>query len=589
MPSLGKWSGTPGNASRAVGRQAWRTGRVSLGSPTVGDASSMALSRARGRGFPRRLKPGAISPRSPARLPRSVGFGHVARAMAEGHRELAGDGTGGELPADAAEVPVARAAFLEGEDRRHVVPKGQDASSVAPYMRSCSHDAVELDARLQDVDRRVEEPRTMHHAVPAVRHEGRRGQVRDVHDGDAVRTRSSRVEHRVHGLRVRLVGNGVVDVAGDGLAAGELGPKGPWGAFDLERRLHLEKAPEFLVGARLDELCREEESLGELEAAEARIAAVRDRRPRSAHVQPSEQDDTRDDAKLVDDAEVKLAEAPPVLVDEVVALVEGRERRSQEHEVVHGVAHVHVQSRTCRAAVTQQVLSCNPEPPRSARRMPYSKITPVRDDADLLMLSARLHCLVHEDAHRLEGGERRVEPALGAVAVEADDVSVVDDRRSPCGASGSGAGDRCPSSRRLAGGAYGMLSKARAGTCEVREWLERPAPAHRERLENGEDDLVAVHGDIDAERVVVDAVRVVDASRLREVQAEPGAKLSPEQLVEAVHHVGAGAVQVNVLRRQAFQGEALGGEVVTSSRRRRSQRGVRVPPVEAARLAPIDY
>ena len=55
MPSRGKWSGTPGNASRTVGGQARRTGRRSPGSPTVGEASSRASIRARGRGSPRRL------------------------------------------------------------------------------------------------------------------------------------------------------------------------------------------------------------------------------------------------------------------------------------------------------------------------------------------------------------------------------------------------------------------------------------------------------------------------------------------------------------------------------------------------------
>ena len=76
--------------------------------------------------------------------------------------------------------------------------------------------------------------------------------------------------------------------------------------------------------------------------------------------------------------------------------------------------------------------------------------------------------------------------------------------------------------------------------------------------------------------------------RLGEVEAEPGAHLAPEELVEAVNHVGAGPVQVNVLRREAFHGEALGREVVAGDRRRGAQRRVRGPPVKATGLAPIN-
>ena len=63
-----------------------------------------------------------------------------------------------------------------------------------------------------------------------------------------------------------------------------------------------------------------------------------------------EQDEAGDDAKLVDQDEVELAELLAVPVDEVVALVEGRERRSKEHEVVHEVADVHAEGSACSAA-----------------------------------------------------------------------------------------------------------------------------------------------------------------------------------------------------------------------------------------------
>ena len=103
-------------------------------------------------------------------------------------------------------------------------------------------------------------------------------------------------------------------------------------------------------------------SLGELVSAQARVAAVRDRGPRGAHVHLGEQDEAGDDAKLVDHDEIEPAEPLAVPVDEVVALVEGRERQSQEHEVVHEVAHVHAKGCTRSAAKAQQVLRRTPEP-----------------------------------------------------------------------------------------------------------------------------------------------------------------------------------------------------------------------------------
>ena len=61
-------------------------------------------------------------------------------------------------------------------------------------------------------------------------------------------------------------------------------------------------------------------SLGELVSAQARVAAVRDRGPRRAQVHLGEQDEAGDDAKLVDQDEVELAEPLAVPIDEVVTV-----------------------------------------------------------------------------------------------------------------------------------------------------------------------------------------------------------------------------------------------------------------------------
>ena len=71
---------------------------------------------------------------------------------------------------------------------------------------------------------------------------------------------------------------------------------------------------------------------------------------------------------------------------------------------MHKVAHVHAEGSTRGAAVAQQVLRCTPKTPRAARGMPYSKISSVQNDADLLMVTARLDGLVHKDSHGREGG-----------------------------------------------------------------------------------------------------------------------------------------------------------------------------------------
>ena len=146
----------------------------------------------------------------------------------------------------------------------------------------------------------------------------------------------------------------------------------------------------------------------------------------------------------------------------------------------------------------------------------------MQDDADLLMVTAGLDGLMHDDPHGREGGQRCVEPALRAVAVEAHHVGVVD-----VGRAERGVQVRCREP---------VLVQKKAGRRSTRDALEgprehvrgegvavvgRPAPAHRERLEDGENDLVGVHRDVDPEGVVVDAARMVDVGRLGEVEAEP--------------------------------------------------------------------